>query len=68
MDKYEHKMSYLTYMQMGSFRFPLGMGLWSQEVPSQHTKSAILFYNNNLLMDCTQGPIAKAREQWALRT
>ena len=46
MCEYEHRTSYLTYMQMGSFRFPLGMGTWSQEVSSKHTNSAILFYNN----------------------
>ena len=46
MDKYEHRTSYLTYMQMGSLRSPLGMGIYSREVPSKHTNSAILFYNN----------------------
>ena len=46
MDKYEHITSYLTYMQMGSFRFLLGMGLYSREVPSKHTNSAFLFYKN----------------------
>ena len=46
MDKYEHKTSYLTQMQMGNFRSPLGTGIWSQQVPSKHTNSAILFYNN----------------------
>ena len=46
MDKYEHKTSYLTYMQMGSFRSPLGMGIWSWEVPSKHTNSAFVYYNN----------------------
>ena len=46
MDKYEHKTSYLTYMQMVSFRSPLGTGIESREVPSKHTNSAILFYNN----------------------
>ena len=68
MDKYEHKISYLTYMPMGSLRSPFGMGLWSQEMPSKHTNSSILFYSNNVLMDCTQGPTMKAREQWVLRT
>ena len=46
MDKYEHKTSYLTFMQMGSFRSPSGMGIWSREMPSKHTNSAILCYNN----------------------
>ena len=68
MDKYVHKISYFTYMQMGSFRSPLVKGIWSREVPSKHTNSEILFYNNDVLMDFTQGPTAKAREQWALRT
>ena len=46
MDEYEHRTSYLTYMQMGGIHSPLGMGIWSREVPSKHTNSAILFYNN----------------------
>ena len=45
MDKYEHKTSYLTYMQIGSFCTPLGMGIWSPEVSSKHTNSASLYYN-----------------------
>ena len=46
MTKYEHETSYLTYMQMGSFRSPLGLGIWSRKVPSKHTTSAIPFYND----------------------
>ena len=68
MDNCEHITLSLTYMQMGSLRSPLGMGLYSLEVPSKHTNSATLFCNNNVPMDCTQGPTAKAKEQWALRT
>ena len=41
MDKYERKTSYLTHMQMDSFRSPLGMGKSSPEVPSKHTNSAM---------------------------
>ena len=63
MEKYEHKTSYLTYMQICSCRSILGMGIYSREVPSKHTNSAILFYNNNVLMDCKRDPTAKAREQ-----
>ena len=40
MDKYEHKTSYLTYMQMGSFRSQWGIGIYRREVPSKHINSA----------------------------
>ena len=68
MHKYVHTISYLTCMHIGSFCSPLDMGLYSREVPSKHTSSAILFYNNNVSRDGTQGPTGKASEQWALRT
>ena len=46
MDRYGHRTSYLTYMQMGSFRSPQGKEIRRREVPSKHTNSEILFYNN----------------------
>ena len=47
MDRYGNETSYLTYMQMGIFRPPLGIEIWRQEAPSKHTNSAI-FFNNNM--------------------
>ena len=45
-DRYDHRTSYPTYVRMGSFRCTQGKDIWRREVPSKHTNSAILLYNN----------------------